>query len=137
MMNYVRLEDPAGCLIAAVAMVLDKTYAEVLDFIPLNTFADMQDGHNLLGDKIIEGLNTLLKSKGLKFCELLDGPPYTEAGTRYIALVFGGKDHLNHALAIAENGIAFDPLDESSRKPFDSYPDSQILSVVGIRRLAD
>jgi|GEM_PF-6408934 len=132
-MNYVRQEEPTGCLIAAVAMLLDMTYAEVNKWIPLNTPADMQDGHNLLGVKIFEGLEKLLASKGMEMCEPLDGPPYNEIGTRYLATILTGEKHLNHALAVDENGIAFDPADESSREPLSSYPDWKILSVVGFR----
>jgi hypothetical protein len=135
-MNYVRQEEPTGCLIAAVAMCLDMTYAEVNKFIPLNTPADMQGGQNLLAPEIIDGLKKLLASKGMKMCEPLDGPPYNEIGTRYLATILTGEAHLNHALAVDENGIAFDPADESFREPFASSPDERISSVVGFRPIS-
>lgn len=90
-MNYVAQEEPTGCLIAAVAMVFDMTYAEVNEFIPLNTPADMQEGQNLLGQAMIDGLLKLVKVKGMEICEPLDGPPYNEIGTRYIASIFTGE----------------------------------------------
>lgn len=135
-MNYVAQEEPTGCLIAAVAMCLDMTYAEVKTFIPLNTPADMQGGRNLLARKIIKGLKQLVASKGMKICEPLDGPPYNEIGTRYLATILTSEAHLNHALAVDENGIAFDPADESYREPFASYPDWKILSVIGFRPIS-
>jgi|ERR1700733_1341055 hypothetical protein len=134
-MNYVPQEEPTGCLIAAIAMVLNMTYAEVNKFIPLNTAADMVGGQNLLGSEIIDGLNRLLEFKSMKMCEPLDGPPYNELGTRYLAIILTGVEHLNHALAVDEDGIAFDPADESTRELFSSYPDWKISSVVGFRSI--
>lgn len=123
-MNYVAQPTRLGCLIAAAAMVFDISYERAGMFIPLPQDDDLQDGENVLADLIYDRLQKLAAMHGKEAIDLDDPPWDVKRGLRYIALIPTGTPHLNHSVAIDEEGIVFDPDpdNQANRRPWTEYP---------------
>lgn len=106
-MRHVFQEDPMGCFIASVAMVLDMTYQEVAKFIPLQT--DVSSGVVAI-KKAIE----LARCRGWSAIDL-EEPFAVKLGLRYIR-VFHLRHPLYHAVAVDEKGVTYDPDSRSEQQ---------------------
>jgi hypothetical protein len=64
-MRYIEQEHSEGCMIAAIAMVLDMTYEEAAESIPLpDRSAFLATGENLLQLRAYDELKTLAEKRG-------------------------------------------------------------------------
>jgi len=135
-MEYVAQEDEFGCLIAAAAMVLDLTYTQVAKTVPLqDPEIFRQTGKNLLGVIALDRIEALALTRGKEMIDLGPPPFVTQDGLRYIAMVPAA----NHALAVDETGIAFDPapVNEGVRKMWSEYDVLALLEFRPLERFRD
>jgi len=107
-MKYVAQEHPLGCFLAATAMVLDMTYEQVSEKVPLQDPKALQKtGINILGLVALEEVEKLARSCNRAFAYPV--PPFVcKAGFRYIGVLPIRKQE-THAVAIDESGVVFDP----------------------------
>ena len=123
-MRYVAQQDPLGCLIACVAMVLDMTYEEVSGSVPLQDVPELQrTGVNRLGLVAMDRVEELAKSQGKQVVDLPSKPFICRAGLRYISAIATTNPLIAHSVAIDENGVVFDPdpANEHYRKHWAEY----------------
>jgi len=81
--RYVQQEDPMGCMIAAAAMVLDVTYQQVSEVIPLQKFDG--DAVNRTGLYALDQIERLARNQGWSFT--YPEPPFScREGSRYIGV---------------------------------------------------
>jgi hypothetical protein len=108
-MEYIAQRDELGCFIAAAAMVLDLTYEQVALTVPLQEASIIeQTGINFLGLLALDRIEALALAQGKQIVDL--NPPFpVRAGLRYLAMIPTEIYQVNHALAVDETGIAFNP----------------------------
>jgi hypothetical protein len=117
-MQYVAQEHDLGCFIAATAMVLDLTYEEASQTVPL------QDPANVVSSGVLTLAQVMQLARAHGRIVVDQNPPLTvRAGFRYIAMIATPIPNVYHNLAIDETGIAFDPdpSNEDVRKPWSEY----------------
>ena len=120
------------CMIAAVAMVLDMSYEEVSETIPLPDLDTLRiTGKNSLGLKAFDDLKTLAESKSKKVIDLGYVPDTLRAGSRYLGMLPTPDPLVTHVVAIDESGIAFNP-DTNQEKSRD-WRDYDFLAVLEFR----
>lgn len=124
-MNYVAQEDQLGCFIAATAMVFDLTYAEAALLVPLQLPYE-GGGPNIAGLVGLEAVRMLAEGHGFEMIDQ-ERPFAVRSGLRYIASVPTAVSNYGHALAIDEAGIALDPANEETRKPWSEYEITALL----------
>ena len=122
-MQYVAQQHELGCFIAAAAMVLDLTYEQVALTVPLQEASIIeQTGINFLGLLALDRIEALALAQGMQVVDL--NPPFAvQVGLRYLAMIPSANPDINHALAVDETGIAFnpDPRYEHVRKLWSEY----------------
>ena len=123
-MEYVAQKHPLGCMIAAAAMVLDLTYEQVSDKVPLQSIEDLrQTGINGLGIVAWNNLKTLARARGKVIFDFPDKPFILRPGLRYLGMLPTANYLLTHVVAIDETGVVFDPdpAKEQSRENWETY----------------
>ena len=110
-MKYVAQQHPLGCLIASVAMVLDMTYEQVAETIPLQDMEELEKtGVNRLGLIAYDRIEELARSRNIQIVGSESGQFVCEIGLRYLAVFPADTDPLmTHTVAIDEMGLVFDP----------------------------
>jgi hypothetical protein len=115
-------------------MVLDLTYEEVSRTVPLQDLVTIQrTGVNLQGLLALDRIVELAKAHGKNVVDL--NPPFAVlGGLRYIAMVPTLVPLCNHALAVDETGVAYDPdpINERVRKSLSKYT---VLALLEFRPL--
>lgn len=131
-MRYIAQTDELGCFIAAAAMVLDLTYEQVAQTVPLQDLAILgQTSPNFLGIHALAQVEALALAQGRMIVD--QNPPFTvEPGLRYIAVVPTAIFNANHALAVDEMGVAFDP-DERNEHVRKLWFEYNILALLEFR----
>jgi len=102
-MNLIPQQHPLGCFIASTAMVLDMTYEDVAQTIPLQ-----DQGGEEWWQPVLASLQALAAPRG-KVVVDLEPPFIVQPGMRYLAQVPTNIPGFYHILAIDESGIAFNP----------------------------
>ena len=128
-MRYVRQADELGCFRACAAMVLDMDYSDVAKEMPLQD-KSCPNEIGTRGDEAVTNFYKLAASRGLHVKDLGDlskNRIYCEAGLRYVFFIAGLE--INHAVAIDETGIVFDPYDPNSRKHWTDYQPKGALEI--------
>jgi hypothetical protein len=132
-MRYVAQQDMRGCLVAAVAMVLDMTYEDVGLVVPLQDSSRLYElGYvEAWWQNALEQIRALASARGKIVVSL---PPTVRPGLRYLAQVRAALPNSYHALAVDETGIAFDPdpCNEDVRKPLSEY---DVLALLEFRHV--
>jgi hypothetical protein len=131
-MRYVPQQDSVGCLIAAVAMVLDMSYEQVSGIVPIQDMGELQrTGTNRVGLLALDRIKKLAESQGKQVIDLPE-PFVCKAGTRYVSAIATTDPLMAHTVAVDENGVVFDPLNEHTRKDWSGY---QFLAMLELRSL--
>jgi hypothetical protein len=121
-MRYVVQENELGCFVAAIAMVLDLTYAEVEPVIPPASWLDYNTPGPHESERLAyERLPGFALAHGWVVIDLEN--LIVQPGLRYVAAIPGPIPNSRHAVAIDETGIVFDPgpLNENVRKHYSEY----------------
>ena len=109
-MKYIAQQHPLGCLIASVAMVLDMTYEQVAETIPLQDMEELEKtGVNRLGLIAYDRIEELARSRNIQIVDSESGQFVCELGSRYVAALPGSGPRILHVIAIDEKGLVFDP----------------------------
>jgi hypothetical protein len=120
-------------MIASAAMVLDLTYEQAAEQIPIQDMGEiLETGVNKLG---IDGLDSIEKMAEARGRTILDLPkPFAlQRGFRYLAVIpsVGNNPLQYHVVAVDENGIVFDPDHDRAnwRKRWTEYDFVAVLEV--------
>lgn len=113
-----------GCMIAATAMILDMSYEEVAEAIPLPDMEALRlTGRNSLGLKAFDDMKVLAEARGMRMLDFESKPETLEAGLRYMGMLATPDPLIKHVVAIDEQGVVFDPdpTKEQSRENWRAY----------------
>jgi len=106
-------------------MVLDMTYAQVSKVIPLQDANAVAASGNTVCDEFFE----LLRKQGKTFSEHKKSFVH-EPGKRYIGVIQTASN-LNHAVAIDEFGVVFDP-EASLSESRKSWTEYEFIGLLGV-----
>jgi len=126
--RYVRQEDPMGCMIAAAAMVLDMTYQEAAEKVPLQDASDLVS----TGVIAIEKVRELGQSMGWAVIDL-EKPYILQNDCRYILVIPRELPPLCHAVAVDEFGCVVDP--DCGRESGKQWSDLEVVGLLEFRRI--
>jgi uncharacterized protein YvpB len=116
-MKHVKQRDVLGCWIASLAMVLEMTYEEVSEHIPLQDWdAVKQSRFNSLGLVGWNNMNALAQTRGWVVFDFPAKPFIAKLGFRYLGMLATADPSLTHVVAIDETGLVFDPENEFFHK---------------------
>jgi hypothetical protein len=134
-MRYVSQQHPMGCFIASIAMVLDLSYEQVAETVPLPDMGELQrTGRNSLGSAAFDGMKLLATTHGKSVLDNCMKPFSLKQGFRYLGMLSTSNSLLTHVVAIDQNGIVFDPdpVNEQSRESWQAY---DFMAIVEFRPL--
>jgi hypothetical protein len=114
-MTHVPQEHHLGCLIAATAMVLDLTYADVARTIPLQYTPG-----EAWWQSTLTRLQALAATRDQVIVDL-PLPFVVQPGLRYLLQIPTAIPNYTHVLAIDENGVAYDPDDPATQRHWSEY----------------
>ena len=121
-MNHIRQKDALGCWIASLAMVLEMTYEEVSEHIPLQDWELVkQTGFNSLGLVGWNNMNTLSRARGWEIFDFPAKPFIVKLGFRYVGMLGTADPSRIHVVAIDETGLVFDPEVDDFHKDWKEY----------------
>lgn len=128
-MRHVTQQDEHGCFIASAAMVLDMSYEQMSQIMPLQDPEELrQTGKNTTGLVDLDRFVALLESRKISF-DYLPSPFVCKPGYRYVMMLRGNDPAMNHAVAVDETGMVFDPLDEHARKDWSECERLGVIEV--------
>jgi hypothetical protein len=123
-MQYILQQHPMGCMIAAIAMILDMSYEEVAKTIPLPDIQALTlTGRNSLGLKTFDDMKVLAETRGQRVFDFDSKRETLEPGFRYLGMLTTPDPLVKHVVAIDEQGVVFDPDPgkEQSRENWKAY----------------
>ena len=129
-MRHIPQEHPLGCFIAAAAMVLDLEYSEVAETVPLQDVQALRETEvNILGLAAYDAVVQLATKQGKLVADLI-APFNCATQYRYIGIL-APESETNHAVAIDEVGIVFDPEPSrsTSRRHWSEYEFAAIARI--------
>ena len=121
---------PLGCMIAAAAMVLDLTYEQVSEQVPLQDAAALErTGRNWLGLTGLDNIELLALEHGKRVSRFPCKTIHSETRSTLHRYDLQPDPLITHVVAIDESGVVFDPdpAKEQSRENWETYDFMAVL----------